>query len=61
LDAFWQYGSGDGNYLGGGLIARENGVVVTDTQGRPWRPGSGSFLAAADDLHGQLLELLQSA
>jgi myo-inositol-1(or 4)-monophosphatase len=61
LDAFWQYGVDDGNCLGGGLIARESGVVVTDTAGQAWVPGSDSFLAAPAGIHRQLIGLLQSA
>ncbi|MDJ0382433.1 inositol monophosphatase family protein [Streptomyces sp. G-G2] len=58
LDAFWQYGHDDTNLLPGALVAREAGALVTDTHGRPWRPGADSFLAAPPALHSTLLGLL---
>ncbi|MFI1102411.1 inositol monophosphatase family protein [Streptomyces melanogenes] len=58
LDAFWQFGRDDGNLLPGALLAREAGALVTDAEGRPWRAGAASFLAAPPALHGRLLSLL---
>jgi inositol monophosphatase family protein len=58
LDAFWEYGVDDGNLLGGALIAREAGAVVTDTAGNPWTVGAEGFLASAPTLHGRLIATL---
>jgi myo-inositol-1(or 4)-monophosphatase len=57
LDAFWQFGTDDGNLLGGALVAREAGVPVTEVSGQPWKAGSGSFLAAAPQLHRRLVDI----
>ncbi|MFI2562245.1 inositol monophosphatase family protein [Nocardia farcinica] len=58
IDAFWQYGVDDGNVVGGALIARQAGMVVTDLDGAAWSPGAGGFLAAPLALHHDLLALL---
>ncbi|PWI42723.1 inositol monophosphatase [Streptomyces sp. ICBB 8177] len=58
LDGFVSFGVDDGNLLGAALLAREAGVRVTDTTGRPWRAGADGFLAAAPWLHGRLLEAI---
>lgn len=61
LDAFWQFGTDPANLLGGALIAREAGAIVTDVSGRPWSARATSFLAAAPALHPGLLALLAAA
>lgn len=61
LDAFWQFGRDDTNVLPGALVAREAGALVTDADGRPWRPGAGSVLVAPPQLHGAFLGLLAAA
>jgi myo-inositol-1(or 4)-monophosphatase len=58
LDAFWQYGADDVNFVGAALIAREAGAVVSDAAGRPWRAGAASILVAAPSLHAQLVAVL---
>ena len=49
-------------HVGAGvLLATEAGATVTDLDGRPWTIHSDSLVAAAtDDLHSELLELVQS-
>ncbi|WP_052489242.1 inositol monophosphatase family protein [Streptomyces sp. 150FB] len=61
LDAFWEFGADDGNLLGAALVATEAGLLVTDTEGRPWRAGAGSFLAAPARLHGTLVAMFREA
>ncbi|MEU5690878.1 inositol monophosphatase [Actinosynnema sp. NPDC020468] len=51
LDFFWEYGLDAGNLLGGALIAREAGAVVTTVDGRRWTAAEGSFLVAGPGLH----------
>jgi myo-inositol-1(or 4)-monophosphatase len=58
LDAFWQYGADDVNFVGPALIAREAGAVVSDAAGRPWRAGADSILVAAPSLHAPLVAVL---
>jgi len=58
LDAFWQYGADDVNFVGAALIAREAGAVVSDAAGRPWRAGADSILVAAPSLHAALTAVL---
>ncbi|MDX3850754.1 inositol monophosphatase family protein [Streptomyces sp. AK02-01A] len=58
MDAFWEFGLDDSNLLGGALVAAEAGILVTDTEGRPWRAGAGSFLAAPAALHQRLVKIL---
>ncbi|WP_328806274.1 inositol monophosphatase family protein [Streptacidiphilus fuscans] len=59
LDAFWQLGRDDANLLGGALLAREAGALVTDALGAPWRAGANGILVAPPALHARLLELLR--
>ncbi|KUJ54581.1 inositol monophosphatase [Streptomyces albus subsp. albus] len=61
IDAFWQYGVDESNLLGGALIAREAGAVVTDTEGRAWTADSPGFLVAGPALHPRLSALLAPA
>jgi myo-inositol-1(or 4)-monophosphatase len=61
LDAFWEFGADDGNLLGAALVATEAGLLVTDTEGGPWRAGAGSFLAAPARLHGTLVAMFREA
>lgn len=58
IDAFWEFGRDETNLLPGALIAREAGALVTDLDGRPWRTGYRSFLAAPPTLHHKVLPLL---
>jgi myo-inositol-1(or 4)-monophosphatase len=58
LDAFWQYGADDVNFVGPALIAREAGAVVSDAAGQPWRAGADSILVAAPSLHASLVAVL---
>jgi myo-inositol-1(or 4)-monophosphatase len=45
----------------GTLLASESGAIVTDFDGVPWTIDSGTLVASAsNDLHVELLELLQS-
>jgi len=60
LDAFWQYGADDVNFVGAALLAREAGAIVSDAAGQPWRAGADSILVAAPSLHAQLVAVLSS-
>ncbi|MCK2241358.1 MULTISPECIES: inositol monophosphatase family protein [unclassified Crossiella] len=58
LDVFWQYSDVRSGLLAGALLAREAGGVVTDTHGRPWRPGAADFLASAPAVHQAAVDVL---
>ena len=58
LDAFWQFGRDAANLIGASLVAGEAGAGVTDSSGREWEAGAESFVAAAPELHAQLVETL---
>ncbi|UYP17396.1 inositol monophosphatase family protein [Rhodococcus sp. Z13] len=45
----------------GVALVRAAGGIATDFAGRPWRIGSGSVVAAAPGVHGEILEIVQSA
>ena len=48
------------NAAGVALVRATNGIA-TDFHGQPWRIGSGSVLAAAPGIHGEILDIVQSA
>ncbi|AHD20133.1 MULTISPECIES: inositol monophosphatase family protein [Rhodococcus] len=45
----------------GVALVRAAGGIATDFAGRPWRIGSGSVVAAAPGVHGEILKIVQSA
>ncbi|GAA2641657.1 inositol monophosphatase family protein [Paractinoplanes durhamensis] len=60
VDAYWQYECDLVGVAAGVLLVSEAGGVVTDLQGRPWKPGQSGILAAAPGVHKELLSLLQA-
>lgn len=46
LDAFWQHGSVRAGLIGGALLVREAGGIVTDLAGERWTAASPDFLAS---------------
>jgi len=44
----------------GVALVRAAGGVATDFEGRPWRIGSGSVLAAAPGVHDEILDIVRS-
>ncbi|MEU5064998.1 3'(2'),5'-bisphosphate nucleotidase CysQ [Streptomyces virginiae] len=57
-DAFWQFAGARADLLPGALLVMEAGGRITDAEGRPWTPQSGSFLAAAPGVHGDAVATL---
>ncbi|MGK3937254.1 3'(2'),5'-bisphosphate nucleotidase CysQ [Streptomyces caeruleatus] len=51
IDAFWQFAGARADLLPGALLVAEAGGRISDAEGRPWTPGSESFLAAAPGVH----------
>ncbi len=58
LDAFWQHGSVRAGLIGGALLVREAGGLVTDLAGARWTAASGDFLASSPILHPAILAAL---
>ncbi|MFF5303228.1 inositol monophosphatase family protein [Streptomyces sp. NPDC013161] len=61
IEAFWQFAGARADLLPGALLVTEAGGRVTDVEGRPWTPESGSFLAAAPDVHADAVATLSPA
>ncbi|WP_328959062.1 inositol monophosphatase family protein [Kitasatospora purpeofusca] len=58
IDAFWQFAGARADLLPGALLVTEAGGRVSDTEGSPWTPQSGSFLATAPGVHAQAVATL---
>ncbi|WP_033822883.1 inositol monophosphatase family protein, partial [Kitasatospora sp. MBT63] len=58
IDAFWQFAGARADLLPGALLVTEAGGTISDAQGRPWTPQSGSFLAAAPGIHTRAVATL---
>lgn len=57
-EAFWQFAGARADLLPGALLVTEAGGRISDAEGRPWTPGSGSFLAAAPGVHAEAVATL---
>ncbi|WP_042381013.1 inositol monophosphatase family protein [Streptacidiphilus melanogenes] len=58
IDAFWQFAGARADLLPGALLVTEAAGRISDAQGRPWTPQSGSFLAAAPGVHAEAASTL---
>ncbi|KAB1978848.1 inositol monophosphatase family protein [Streptomyces triticiradicis] len=58
IDAFWQFAGARADLLPGALLVAEAGGRISDAEGRPWSPGSESFLAAAPGVHAEAVTTL---
>ena len=58
LDAFWQHGRVRAGLIGGALLVREAGGLVTNLAGQAWTAASPDFLAAPVALSPALLSIL---
>lgn len=58
MGAAISFGSHVWDHAAGVAMVRAAGGIVTDLYGRRWTPASGSALAAAPGVHGQLMEIL---
>ena len=61
LDAFWQHGGVRAGLIGGALLVREAGGLVTDLDGARWTAASPDFLASAPLIQPQMLVALSPA
>ena len=60
LDAFWQHGSVRVGLIGGALLVREAGGIVTDLNGARWTAASADFLAGPPALQPAILAVLST-
>ena len=60
LDAFWQHGRVRAGLIGGALLVREAGGLVTDLAGERWTAASADVLASPPALQPALLAVLSS-
>ena len=58
LDAFWQHGRVRAGLIGGALLVREAGGLVTDLAGERWTAASADVLAAPPALSPAILSAL---
>ncbi|MEV5532622.1 3'(2'),5'-bisphosphate nucleotidase CysQ [Streptomyces prunicolor] len=58
IEAFWQFAGARADLLPGALLVTEAGGRISDVEGRPWTPGSASFLAAAPAVHADAVATL---
>ncbi|WP_410598207.1 inositol monophosphatase family protein [Amycolatopsis sp. lyj-90] len=58
VDAFWQFAGARADLLPGALLVAEAGGRISDAEGHPWSPASGSFLAAAPGVHAEAVATL---
>lgn len=61
LDGYWEQTLRPWDTAAGTLIAREAGALVSDWQGRQMRLHYQGIVAAAPELHGQMLQFLAGA
>lgn len=59
LDGFWQTGNVLSGLVGGALLVREAGGVVSDWNGAPWSPASANFAAGAAGVHAAMVQVLR--
>jgi len=57
FDGFWEFGLNSWDTAAGMLIVKEAGGIVTDLEGRPYRPGDRSILASNGKIHVEMQEL----
>ncbi|MCO5994366.1 inositol monophosphatase family protein [Actinoallomurus rhizosphaericola] len=58
IDAFWQFAGARADLLPGALLVTEAGGRISNAEGRPWTPESGSLLAAAPGVHAEAVATL---
>jgi myo-inositol-1(or 4)-monophosphatase len=54
FDGFWEFGLNSWDSAAGMLIIKEAGGMVTDLEGRPYRPGDRSILATNARIHAEM-------
>ena len=54
FDGFWEFGLNSWDTAAGMLIVKEAGGMVSDLEGRPYRPGDRSILATNGRIHAEM-------
>jgi myo-inositol-1(or 4)-monophosphatase len=57
FEGFWEFGLHSWDTAAGILMVREAGGIVTDIDGRPYRPGDRSVLASNGCVHDEMQQL----
>ena len=57
FEGFWEFGLHSWDTAAGMLMVREAGGIVTDIEGRPYRPGDRSILASNGRVHDEMQQL----
>ncbi len=57
FEGFWEFGLHSWDTAAGILMVREAGGIVTDIEGRPYRPGDPSILASNGRVHDDMQQL----
>lgn len=57
FDGFWEFGLNSWDTAAGILIVKEAGGMVTDMEGRPYRPGDRHILATNGRIHTEMREV----
>jgi myo-inositol-1(or 4)-monophosphatase len=61
LDGFWELGLKTWDVAAGGLVVREAGGRVTNSNGSGWDHRRGDIVASNGAIHGEMLELVGGA
>ena len=57
FEGFWEFGLNSWDTAAGALIVREAGGIVTDLEGRPFRPGDKTILASNGRVHEEMKQV----
>jgi myo-inositol-1(or 4)-monophosphatase len=57
FEGFWEFGLHSWDTAAGALIVREAGGIVTDLEGRPFRPGDKTILASNGRVHEEMKQV----
>jgi myo-inositol-1(or 4)-monophosphatase len=57
FEGFWEFGLNSWDTAAGTLIVREAGGIVSDLEGRPYRPGDKTILASNGKVHEEMKQV----
>ncbi len=57
FEGFWEFGLNSWDTAAGTLLVREAGGIVTDIEGRPYRPGDRTILASNGRVHAEMQQV----
>jgi myo-inositol-1(or 4)-monophosphatase len=59
FDGFWEFGLKSWDTAAGTILVREAGGMVTDIDGKPFRPGARVVIATNGKIHGEMREIIE--